>query len=164
MKLAILIYLLPRLMRGTYRSLSSTSLWYCHVYGVTWLKIVGSGFGDWFYWTSLLQLHLIIAVHTLNSSLTTNLSLYFFCFSDWSLVSRFLLLSTADSSLQKVKVNLRLTVYRQSVLAVKPLETHDQRFFFNWTLAVLVTSSLTRRWVCLLWTCLAFRQMYISHV
>jgi hypothetical protein len=27
-----------------------------------------------------------------------------------------------------------------------------------------VTSSLTRRWVCLLWTCLAFRQMYVSHI
>jgi hypothetical protein len=27
-----------------------------------------------------------------------------------------------------------------------------------------VTSSLTRRWVCLLWTCLAFRQVYISHI
>jgi hypothetical protein len=36
----------------------------------------------------------------------------------------------------KVKVNVRVTlrlgVYRQSVrLGVKPLETHDQRFFFN---------------------------------
>jgi hypothetical protein len=33
----------------------------------------------------------------------------------------------------KVKVALRLAVYRQSVrLGVKPLETHDQRcFFFN---------------------------------
>jgi hypothetical protein len=27
-----------------------------------------------------------------------------------------------------------------------------------------VTSSLTRRWVCLLWICLAFRQVYISHI
>jgi hypothetical protein len=32
----------------------------------------------------------------------------------------------------KVKVSLRLAVYRQSVrLGVKPLETHDQRFFSN---------------------------------
>jgi hypothetical protein len=31
----------------------------------------------------------------------------------------------------KVKVTLRLAVYRQSVrLGVKPLETHDQIFFF----------------------------------
>jgi hypothetical protein len=27
-----------------------------------------------------------------------------------------------------------------------------------------VTSSLTRRWDCLLWICLAFRQVYISHI
>jgi hypothetical protein len=39
----------------------------------------------------------------------------------------------------KVKVTLRLAVYRQSVrLSVKPLETHDQIFFFNWTPAVIV--------------------------
>jgi hypothetical protein len=32
----------------------------------------------------------------------------------------------------KVKVTLRLAVYRQSVrLGVKPLETHDQIFFFG---------------------------------
>jgi hypothetical protein len=27
-----------------------------------------------------------------------------------------------------------------------------------------VTSSLKRRWVCQLWICLAFRQVYISHI
>jgi hypothetical protein len=27
-----------------------------------------------------------------------------------------------------------------------------------------VTSPLTRRWVCLLWICLAFRQVYVSHI
>jgi hypothetical protein len=33
----------------------------------------------------------------------------------------------------KVKVTLRLVVYRQSVrLSVKPLKTHDQRFIFKW--------------------------------
>jgi hypothetical protein len=38
-----------------------------------------------------------------------------------------------------VKVTLRLAVYSLSVrLGVKPLETHDKRFFFNWTLAVIV--------------------------
>jgi hypothetical protein len=32
----------------------------------------------------------------------------------------------------KVKVTLRLAVYHQSVhLGVKPLETHDQTFFFS---------------------------------
>jgi hypothetical protein len=39
----------------------------------------------------------------------------------------------------KVKVTLRLAVYRQSVrLGAKPLETHFQIFFFNRTLAVIV--------------------------
>jgi hypothetical protein len=39
----------------------------------------------------------------------------------------------------RVKVTLRLAVYRQSVhLGVKPLESHDHRFFFHWTLKVTV--------------------------
>jgi hypothetical protein len=53
---------------------------------------VGSRLDDWLYWTSLLQLQLVIRAHTLNS-LITNLSLHFFWFSGWSLVfyySRFL--------------------------------------------------------------------------
>jgi hypothetical protein len=54
----------------------------------------------------------------------------------------------------KVRVTLRLAVYRQSVrLGVKPLETHDQTFFFQLNScgnSSYVTSSLTRRWVCLL--------------
>jgi hypothetical protein len=69
----------------------------------------------------------------------------------------------------KVKVALRLAVYRQSVLrlGIKPLETCDQGIFFQLNLcgnSHCVTSSLTRRLVCLLWICLAFRQVYISHI
>jgi hypothetical protein len=67
----------------------------------------------------------------------------------------------------KLKVTLRLAVYRQSVrLDVKPLETHDQTFFQlnSCGNSPYVTSSLTRRWVCLLWISLAFRQVYISHI
>jgi hypothetical protein len=64
----------------------------------------------------------------------------------------------------KVKVTLRLAVYRQSVrLGVKPLETHDQ-ISFQLSLcgnSPYVTSSLTRRWICLLWICLAFCQVYV---
>jgi hypothetical protein len=59
---------------------------YCHIWGVAWLIIVDSRFDDWIYWMSLLQLQLIITFHTFNSFLITNLSLYFFWFSDWSLV------------------------------------------------------------------------------
>jgi hypothetical protein len=50
----------------------------------------------------------------------------------------------------KVKVTLRLAVYRQSIrLFVKPLETHGQRLFLNWTLAVITLKRhpLTRKWV-----------------
>jgi hypothetical protein len=58
----------------------------------------------------------------------------------------------------KVKVMLRLAVYRQSVrLGAKPLETHSQRFFST-------EPSLTRGWVYFLWICLAFRQVYVSHI
>jgi hypothetical protein len=68
----------------------------------------------------------------------------------------------------EVEVTLRLTVYRQSVcLGVEPLETHDQIFFPQLNpcdISPYVTSSLTRKWVCLLLICLAFRQVYISHI
>jgi hypothetical protein len=68
----------------------------------------------------------------------------------------------------KVKVTLRLAVYRQSVrLGVKPLETHDQIFFFQLNScdnSPYVASSLTRRWVCLSRICLVFRRVYISHI
>jgi hypothetical protein len=40
---------------------------------------------------------------------------------------------------QRVKVTLRLAVHRQSIrFGAKPLATHDQYFFSNWTLAVIV--------------------------
>jgi hypothetical protein len=49
----------------------------------------------------------------------------------------------------KVRVTLRLAVYRKSVrLGVRPLETHDQRFFFQTNSCrniPYVISSLTRR-------------------
>jgi hypothetical protein len=70
--------------------------------------------------------------------------------------------------LVEVEVTLRLAVYRQSVcLGVEPLETDDQNFFSQLNhcdISPYVTSSLTRRWVCLLLICLAFRQVYISHI
>jgi hypothetical protein len=69
--------------------------------------------------------------------------------------------------LKKVKVTFRLAVYRQSVrLGVKPLETHDQRFFQlnSCGNSPYVTSLLTRKWVCLLWIWLAFRQAHVSYI
>jgi hypothetical protein len=62
----------------------------------------------------------------------------------------------------RVRVTLLLEVCRQSVrISVKPLETHDQRVFklHPWDHSPYVTSSMTRRWVCLLWICLAFRHL-----
>jgi hypothetical protein len=51
------------------------------------------------------------------------------------------------------------------------LEAEDHRcsFFFFFQLnpyghSPYVTTSLTRGWVCLLWICLAFRQVYVSHI
>jgi hypothetical protein len=67
----------------------------------------------------------------------------------------------------KVKVTLRLALYRQSLrLGAKPLETHDQRFFqLNpCDHSPYVTCSLPRRWVCLVWICLAFCHVYVSHI
>jgi hypothetical protein len=67
----------------------------------------------------------------------------------------------------KIKVTLRLEIYRQSVhLDVKPLENHDQIFFqlIPCGNSPYVISSLSRRCVCLLWICLAFRQAYVSHL
>jgi hypothetical protein len=62
-------------------------------------------------------------------------------------------LGRTNGLLFRVRVTLRLTVYRQSVrLGDKPFETYDTVILFsNWTLAVIVlmlTSSLTRGWVC----------------
>jgi hypothetical protein len=59
----------------------------------------------------------------------------------------------------KARVTLQLAVYHQSVrFGANPLETHDQRFFQlnSCCQRPYVTSSLTRRWVCLLWIRLAF--------
>jgi hypothetical protein len=76
--------------------------------------------------------------------------------------------SGAENPVFKVNVTLRLAVYRQSVrLGVKPLESHDQIFFFRLNScgnSPYVASSLTRRWVCLSQICLVFRQVYISHI
>jgi hypothetical protein len=49
--------------------------------------------------------------------------------------------SCTESTLNRVRVTVTspMEVYRQSVrLGDKPLETHDRRFCFNWTLAVIV--------------------------
>jgi hypothetical protein len=57
-------------------------------------------------------------------------------------------------------------LYRQSVrLGAKLLEAHEQFFKLNpCGHSPYVTPSLTRGLVCLLWICLAFCQVYVSHI
>jgi hypothetical protein len=66
----------------------------------------------------------------------------------------------------KVKVTLRLAVYCQSVrLGDKPLETHDQRFFFQPNFCCngpYVTSFLTKGWIYFSWIGVAFCQVFIA--
>jgi hypothetical protein len=63
-------------------------------------------------------------------------------------------LHMAEMITVKIRVYLRLEVYRQSIRLVdKPLETHDQRLFFKLNPCAhspYVTSSLMRRRGCLL--------------
>jgi hypothetical protein len=61
------------------------------------------------------------------------------------------LTSYQECTPSRVRVTLRLAVYRQSVLGDKPLETHDQYFFSKLNTcghSPYATSSLTRKWVC----------------
>jgi hypothetical protein len=65
----------------------------------------------------------------------------------------------------KVRVNLWLAVYRQSVrLRAEPLETHGQNLFSQlntWGYSPFITSSLTRGWVCHLQLPLALASAFI---
>jgi hypothetical protein len=129
-------------------------------------------------------LHLIIApslISTLYSSLEHTLSLpassvftssFLVTASNEDYSSASVLTSSLNGvslptvySCQSQRVTLRLAAYRQSVcLGARPLETHDHRFIFQLNScgnSPYVTSSLTRGWACLLWICLAFRQVYV---
>jgi hypothetical protein len=65
----------------------------------------------------------------------------------------------------RVRVTLRLAVYRQSIrLGAKPLETNGQIFFFQLNTyghSTYVTSSLTRGWLCRLQLLLALASAFI---
>jgi hypothetical protein len=52
--------------------------------------------------------------------------------------------------LVRVRITLRLAIYRQSIRrGIMPLETHDQIFFLNWTPAVVTSSPTRGRLYCL---------------
>jgi hypothetical protein len=105
--------------------------------GYAWQVIVGTRFDDWIYWTSLLQLHLIITVHTLNSFLIVNLCLYFYWSSYWSLVSGLLLLSMTDSFLSLSRM-LWPTVRRPVYLVIKHPCGGLWKIFISQTVVVLL--------------------------
>jgi hypothetical protein len=73
--------------------------------------------------------------------------------------------SPQQKSKSKLLYDWRFTA-NQFVLELGPL-AHDKRIFFQLNScgnSPYVASSLTRRWVCLLWIRLTFRQVYVQHI
>jgi hypothetical protein len=92
------------------------------------------------------------------------------CYSSASVVKSCLnggslLAAQSSKSKSELLYDWRFTA-NQFVLASSPLRPTARHFFQLNSCAnsPYVTSSLTIRWVCLLWICLAFRQVYISHI
>jgi hypothetical protein len=72
----------------------------------------------------------------------------------------------SSKSNSKLLYEWRFTA-NQFVFAPSPLTLTSRYIFFqlnSYGNRPYVTSSLTRRWGCLLWICLAFRQLYLSHI
>jgi hypothetical protein len=77
-----------------------------------------------------------------------------------------LVLISTTTLLVRVRVTLRLAVYRQSVrLGAEPVETHAQNLFFSQMNTCgdspYITSSPTREWVCHLQLLLALASTFI---
>jgi hypothetical protein len=73
---------------------------------------------------------------------------------------------SGTGSESKLLCDWRFTA-NQFVLAPRPLRLTTRDFFSQLKPcrhSPYVTSSLTSGWVCLLWICLPFRQVYVSHV
>jgi hypothetical protein len=88
---------------------------------------------------------------------------------NWSLYWSSLPVTLTPES-ESERVTLRLAVQRQSVLGAKPLEAHDQGFFFLQLNSCghisHVTPSVMRGWVCLLGTGFAssLSSVRIAHI
>jgi hypothetical protein len=74
------------------------------------------------------------------------------------------LLRSESESESELHYNRRFTA-NQFILAPNPLRTTTRDIFQMSSCgnSQYVISSLMRRWICLLWICLGFRQVYISH-
>jgi hypothetical protein len=133
---------------------------YCHVSGVCMTNKTGFGFDDRIYWTCLQQFTNHYLLHCYLLRLDTRL------------------LTTLHYSIVVLRCTPSVLIYqRQSYFTTgdlppissswcQALETHDQSFFFQLKPcgnSPYVTSSLTRRWVCLVRISLAFRQACVSH-
>jgi hypothetical protein len=93
--------------------------------------IVDSRFYDWIYWTSLLQLQLIITVHTLNSFLIKNLPQNFFWFLVLSPASSLLWVRLDHSCLVRATADqfiLAPSSLRLTTRIFFQLNTYDNRF------------------------------------
>jgi hypothetical protein len=86
--------------------------------------------------------------------------------------TKFIFLHILEKSKSKSKSKSKLLydwrfTANQFVLASSPLRLTTRIIFPQLNpcdISPYVTSSLTRRWICLLWICLASRQVYISHM
>jgi hypothetical protein len=85
-----------------------------------------------------------------------------YCLTD---LEAFLTIGSRPKSKLQLLYDWRFTA-NPFVLATKnPWESRPDFFQLNpCSHSPYVTSSLMREWVCLLWICLAFRQVYVSHI
>jgi hypothetical protein len=109
---------------------------------------------------------LIFSVSGFSLSYTTNMLILMILYDFCLLPAQFCYIIVYIRKVVRVRVNLRLAVYSQSVrLGDKPLETHGQYFFFFrmniCNHSPYVTSSLTRGWVCRLQLLLALASAVI---
>jgi hypothetical protein len=122
--------------------------------GFAWIIITGFGFDDRICWT-------FIQVRYNSSQITIWLDTGIFwphCSSDWT--------DCIAPPKSKLLYDGRFTA-NQFVLASSPLRPTTGPFFFQLNSCgniPYVTSSLTRRWVCLSQICLVFRRVYIPHI
>jgi hypothetical protein len=116
------------------------------------LIIAGSMFDDWIYWTPLLQLHLIITAHKLNSFVMTFVwEICHCCLNlEESPVSQILDLVLYSEAESELLYDWQFTA-NQFILASRFLRFMTSNFIFQLSIcgySPYVSSSLMRGWVC----------------